>query len=266
MKKRYQKTTFRGQLCSMLAVDFRRMLMSPLFRIMLGIALVMPVLILVMTTMMDGSITVDPQTGAETVMEGFDHVWQAIGNLSTDGDMGMDIVSMCNINLIFFMAAVFVSLFVGDDFRSGYVKNLFAVRAKKGEYVISKTVTGFVAGALMLICFFFGSMIGGAVAGLPFAVEGVTTGGIVLCMLSKVCLMLVFIAIDVTMSVIGKQKTWLSMLLALGAGMMLFAMIPMLTPLDATLMNVLLCLVGGVLFAIGLGVVSRLYLEKIDIL
>lgn len=39
-------------------------------------------------------------------------------------------------------------------------------------------------------------------------------------------------------------------------------MIPALTPLDATAMNVLLCLGGGVLFSAGLGAVSRIILGK----
>ncbi len=76
----------------------------------------------------------------------------------------------------------------------------------------------------------------------------------------------VFAAIPVLTSVIAKQKTWLSMCLSLGVGMLLFMMIPMLTPLDATVMNVILCLAGGLVFAVGLGAVSRVILAKKDIL
>lgn len=267
MVKRFEKSTFSGRLGSMLAVDCKRMLVSPFFRIMLGIALVMPILILVMTTLMGGDVSINPQTGEEMAMEGFEYVWQAIGTLSSAGGaMTMGMVGMCNINLIFFMVAVFICVFIVDDFRSGYAKNLFAVRAKKGDYVISKTIMCFVAGALMLLCFFLGSIIGGAIAGLPFTVEGVTVHHIVLCMLSKIFLMLVFVAIDVTMSIIAKQKTWLSMVFSFCVGMLLFMMIPMLTPLDATVMNVLVCLIGGLLFAVGLGAVSRFVLQKKDIL
>ena len=43
---------------------------------------------------------------------------------------------------------------------SGYVKNLFTVRAKKGEYVISKTVMGFVCGAMLLVAYFVGAILG----------------------------------------------------------------------------------------------------------
>lgn len=43
---------------------------------------------------------------------------------------------------------------------SGYAKNLFTVRAKKGEYVISKTVMGFVCGAMLLVAYFVGAILG----------------------------------------------------------------------------------------------------------
>ena len=43
-------------------------------------------------------------------------------------------------------------------------------------------------------------------------------------------------------------------------------MIPTITPLDSTFLNVTLCLTGGVLFAAGLGAVSRTGLRKTDVL
>ena len=49
-------------------------------------------------------------------------------------------------------------------------------------------------------------------------------------------------------------------------GMFLFMMIPMITPLDAGIMNVILCLAGGVLFSFGVGVVSRQVLRKSDLM
>lgn len=62
------------KLKSMLKVDLRRMFTTPLFYIVMGICFVVPILILVMTTMMDGSVSVNPQTGKETVIEAFDFV------------------------------------------------------------------------------------------------------------------------------------------------------------------------------------------------
>ena len=264
-KMKFEKNTFRKRLFSMLSVDLKRMIKFRLFYIMLAIALVVPVLIVVMTTLMDGSVTVNPQTGVETVIEGFKNAWQSIGTKS-GAAMSMDITSMCNINLMFFAIAVFVCLFISDDFRSGYSKNIFTVRTKKVDYVISKMVVGYIVGVLMLIAYFIGSMLGGAIASLPFTLDGVAPMNIVMCMLSKVFLMLVFVAIFTTISLATKAKAWLSICCALGGGMLLFMMIPALTPLDATMVNVILCLAGGVLFAIGLGAVGNVILKKTSLI
>jgi len=234
---------------------------------MIGVSIVIPILILVMTTMMDGTVSTDPQTGAETVMQGFDNVWQIIGSLSTaNATMSMDLTSMCNINMMFFLVAVFVCIFVADDFRSGYAKNLFTVRAKKNDYVISKTIVCFIAGASMLIAFFIGAMLGGAVANLSFSLNGATVVGIIMSMLSKIFLVAIFVSIFILAGVISKQKLWLSILLSLGIGMLFYTMVPMITPLDAGILNVVLCLVGGILFSVLFVYLSTLILNKRDIL
>lgn len=259
----FSKITFGRRLSTMVKVDFRRMFTMPLLYIMVGACLVMPILILVMTTMMDGTVSVDPQTGAKTVMEGFDNAWQIIGTTSTAGSsMSMDMTSMCNINLLYFFVSVLVCIFVSDDFRSGYAKNLFTVRAAKSDYVISKTLVCFAGGALMIIAFFVGSLLGGAIAGLPFAMEGFSTKNLAMCVLSKTLLVGVFVPLYLLWSIAAKQRLWLSLVGSLCTGMFLFMMIPLLTPLDATAVHVLGCLAGTVLFGIGLGIVSKQTLSK----
>lgn len=261
---KFEKYSFKKRVKSMVAVDFRRMFTSPLFYIMIGISLVIPILILVMTTMMDGTVSVNPQTGEETIIEGFKNVWQIIGASSADSSamMAMDITSMCNINMMFFAVAIFVCIFISDDFRSGYAKNLFTVRSKKEDYVVSKTLLSFVAGACMLIAFFIGAMIGGKISGLSFELEGVTIANIVFCLISKIFLVGIFASIYVFASVIAKQKLWLSILLAFGIGMLMFTMIPIITPLNSSFVNVTLCLVGSALFSVGIGFGSRAVLNK----
>ncbi len=262
---KFESVRFSKRLRSMLKVDFRRMFKSKLFYILIACALVIPILMTVMMTMMDGSVSVDSQTGVETVIHGPENVWQSIGTLPTAGGTamgGMDVMAMCNINMAFMGVAVFVCLFISDDFRSGYAKNLFTVRAKRGEYVVSKTVSGFICGGFMLIAYFIGSMLGGAISGLSFELHGLTPGNIVMCMLAKIFLMLVFVSIFTLISVAAKQKAWLAIFGGLGGGMLLFMMVGLITPLGSTFINVILCLSGGVLFGIGLGAVSNILLEK----
>ena len=277
MENKFEKVTLFQKIISMLKVDFRRMFTSRFFYIMALIALVVPILILVMTGMMEGMPMTDSQTGKPildqlgnpVLIEGFKSVWQMIGSISggeTSSQAGMDIVSMCNINLVFIMSGVLVCIFIADDFRSGYAKNLFAVRPKKTDYVFSKTVVCCVTSAIFLILFFLGSMLGGAFIDISFELDGFNAVNVVLCMLSKVFLTAVFVAIYTLMAVIAKQRLWLSILLSLGSSMLLFMMIPMITPINSNFINVVLCIAGGVTFAVGLGAISRILLVKRDIL
>ena len=259
---KFEKVSFGKRTGSMLKVDFRRMFKSKLFYILIACALVMPILMTVMMSMMDGSVSVNPQTGEETVMQGPENTWQNIGTLPGDPLGGDEVFMMCNINMMFMIVAVFIFLFISDDFRSGYAKNLFTVRAKRGEYVISKTIVGFICGAFMLIAYLVGSVLGGAISGLSFDLHGLGVGNIVMCMLAKIFLMLVFVSIFTLISVAAKQKAWLAICDSLGGGMLLFMMVSMITPLNSTIINVLLCAVGGLLFAIGLGAISKVVLQK----
>ena len=270
MNKTFEKFSFKKRLTSMIKLDFRRLFTSRFFYIIIGSCLVAPILILVMTQMMEGSPMTDQhgspildEFGNPVLMEGFKNVWQMLGSLSsTDAAMSMDITSMCNINMIFMTITVLISIFISLEFRSGYAKNLFTVRSNKVDYVVSKTLIGFVGGAFMVLAFFFGSLIGGAIAGVSFEMEGFNIVNIIMSVLSKIGLVLVFASIFVLMSIVGKEKLWLSLVAGLGVSMLLFMMIPIVSPLDATIVNVVLSFVGGVLFSIGLGALSNVILKK----
>ena len=267
----FPSRSFASRLNTMFRVDARRMFGTPLFWICLGIAFAIPVLVLVMTS----------GFGGEGAM--FTNTWQIIGSESTNlgammtgmagamdgGDAAaaagagmMDMSAMMNINLMYFLMGVFVCLFVAEDFRSGYAKNLFTVRARKTDYVVSKTIIGFIAGVLFLIAFFIGGVVGGSVAGLPMDLGTAGVSGLVMCMLAKIFLAAVFVAIFLLMSVIARQRSWMSICLSLFGGMLLFMMIPMMTPLDSGVMNVGMCLAGGVIFAAAIGAVSNMVLKK----
>ena len=259
---KFEKVSFAGRVKSVLKVDFRRMFKSKLFYILIACALVIPILMTVMMSMMDGSVSVNPQTGEETIMQGPENAWQNIGTLPGEPLGGDEIFMMCNINMMFMAVAVFVCLFISDDFRSGYAKNLFTVRAKRGEYVFSKTLAGFICGAMMLIAYLIGAVLGGAVSGLSFDLHGLNAGNIVMCMIAKIFLMLVFVSIFTLISVAAKQKAWLSICGSLGGGMLLFMMVSMITPLGSTFIHVALCAAGGTIFALGLGAISNVILKK----
>lgn len=265
MELTFKKESFSHRLTTMLKVDFKKMFTSSPFYIMTFISLMVPILVIIMTSMVGGNVTIDPNTGEETIMESFKNVYQAIGSLS-NASMSMDITSMCNINMVYFIVAIFVCLFVASEFRSGYVKNLFTYRAKKDDYIVSKTIVCFIAGVIMLLIYFIGSIIAGKIMGLSFEMEGFNTFNLIMCIIAKVGLCSIFVALPLLASVIAKEKTWLSISLSLGMGMLLFMMIPMLTPLNSSLMNAFMCLIGGAIFATGIGAISTLVLKNKSIL
>ena len=259
METIFEKTTFSRRLKTMLKVDFKRMFTMRMVYIMAAVSFVLPILILVMTSTMGGA---DPNTGEEAAAM-FTNVWQAISSVSGgDAGMAMDLTTMCNMNLMYFMFAVLVCVFTAEDFRSGYAKNLFTVRSKKVDYVFSKTLVCFVGGAMMILAFFIGAMIGGAIGGLSFTMEGFNAGNLIACLFSKIFLVAVFDALFLMFAVIAKQRTWLSILLAVGVGVFMFMMIPMMTPLNATFLHVIMTLAGGAIFSVGLGAISNVILNK----
>lgn len=261
----FEHNSFGSRLKSMLSVDFRRLFTTRIFYIMVGIALVIPVLMLVMSTSVGSSDAVDPAAGVEIVEERdpYTNVWQVVESIDGESSgISTDMLSMCNVNMLFFMAAILVCVFTTDDFTSGYSKNLFAVRSGKTDYVISKALVGIVSGAFMILAYLIGSVIGGAIAGLSFDAGVAGISGIVMCLVSKILLMAVFVPVALLWSVVGKQKLWLAIAGSFAISLLFFMMIPTLTPLNSGIFNVVICLIGGVLFSGGLGAVSSLILNK----
>ena len=273
MDKDFEKNSFKKRLSTMIALDFKRLFISKFFYIIIGSCLLVPILILIMTQMMAGSPMNDQygnpildELGNPVLMEGFKNVWQMLGSVSgSSAGMSMDITSMCNINMLYFAMTVFVSLFIGQEFKSGYSKNLFTMRSSKKEYVFSKSIVSSFVGMLMVIAFFIGILLGGVISGVSFELIDVNIVNIIMCLLSKIGLVLVFVGIFVMMSVIGKDKIWLSMIMGFAVSMLLFMMIPIISPLNATITEVLMSFIGGLIFIIGLDFISIKVLEKTNL-
>lgn len=86
-----------------------------------------------------------------------------------------------------------------------------------------------------------------------------------MCLIAKIGLVAVFVPIFILAAVFAKQKTWLGLVISCFAGMLLFMMVPMMTPLNATVLHAFMCLVVGALFSVGLGAVGTTFLKKRDL-
>lgn len=158
----FETPSFWHRLKGMLSVDFYRLLHTPLFYIFLGISAIIPALIIGTTGMTgaDGKVT-------EAI---FTNVWNAIAS-DTPKYIFSDIGEYANMNMVFIFGGIMVSIFIGHDYKSGYVKQLFTTHPKKQDYMMSKSIIFAFAMASMCITYLLGSVLAGLMVGLSFEVN-----------------------------------------------------------------------------------------------
>lgn len=114
----FEKPTFFRRLKGMLGVDFYRLFHTPMFYIFLGIAAIIPAMILGTTGM-----------GEEGIEPMYPNVWQLIAAQNPLYAVE-NIGQYANMNMVFIFGGIMVSIFIGHDYKSGYVKQLFTTHAK----------------------------------------------------------------------------------------------------------------------------------------
>lgn len=160
---RFASPTFTQRIKGMLGVDFYRLLHTPLFYIFLAIAAIIPAMILG-TSGMENS-----QTG-EAAARLYTNVWHIIA-AEKPLYVVSEIAEYANMNMVFIFGGIMVSIFIGHDYSSGYVKQLFTTHAKKQDYMISKALTCAFAMACMCVTYLIGAVLAGALTGVSFAVN-----------------------------------------------------------------------------------------------
>ena len=159
---KFESPTFVRRLKGMLGVDFYRLLHTPLFYIFLAISAIIPAMVSAMTMMPD-------QNG--NVMEPlYSNVWQIIA-ASEPLYVIKTIADYANMNMVFIFGGIMVSIFIGHDYKSGYVKQLFTTHAKKQDYMISKSLTCAFAMACMCLSYFLGGTVAGLLVGYETTVN-----------------------------------------------------------------------------------------------
>ena len=148
----FESPTFARRIKGMLGVDFYRLFHTPLFYIFLAIAAIIPAMVSAMTMM--------PDPNGNTMEPLYSNVWQIIASTKSlyviEGIADYD-----NMNMVFIFGGIMVSIFIGHDYKSGYVKQLFTTHAKKQDYMLSKSLVCAFAMACMCITYLIGGTVGG---------------------------------------------------------------------------------------------------------
>ena len=154
-----------------------------------------------------------------------------------------------------------MAIFVARDYGSGFIKNIFTVHSKKEDYVISKTAVGVFSGICMIGTYFLGAVIAGGIMGKSFDVN---VGGLILCLLSKMSMMIVFCSIYLAVAVFFKEKLWATILVTMLMGMMFYP-VAIFANLESTALTFFMSLLGSVMLGAVFFFVSRLFLKKRDL-
>ena len=169
---KFESPTFARRIKGMLGVDFYRLFHTPLFYIFLAIAAIIPAMVSAMTMMPD-------QNGNQISL--YSNVWQIIA-ASKSLYVIETIADYANMNMVFIFGGIMVSIFIGHDYKSGYVKQLFTTHAKKQDYVISKSLVC----AFAIVCMCITYLIGGTVGGLLVGYEtDVNVSSLIIAILGK---------------------------------------------------------------------------------
>ena len=189
----FESPSFKERIKGMLGVDFYRLFNTPLFYIFLAIAAIIPAMVSAMTMM--------PDQSGNTMEPLYSNVWQIIA-ASESLYVVRGIAEYANMNMVFIFGGIMVSIFIGHDYKSGYVKQLFTTHAKKQDYVISKSLVSAFAMSCMCISYF----IGGTVAGLLVGYEtDVNVLSLIFAILGKIAMSLGWASLYTFLNVIFRK-------------------------------------------------------------
>ena len=263
---KFETPSFWQRIKGMLGVDFYRLFHTPLFYIFLGVAAIIPALILTMT-------------GTEGAGAMYTNTWQMIAAetpLYAVSNMG----EYANMNMVFIFGGIMVSIFIGHDYKSGYVKQLFTTHAKKMDYMLSKTLTCAFSMACMCITYLLGTVISGLIVGADMSVN---VGSLFIAILGKMIMSLGWASLYTFLNIIFRKNFGISIvssfffgtgILIVGAG----AIVGNTSVLNFTLygssvyaclssnaMTLLVCLAVSVIWTVVYNVLGTAILSQCDV-
>ena len=175
---KFASPSFKERIKGMLGVDFYRLFHTPLFYIFLAISAIIPAMVSAMTMM--------PDQSGNTMEPLYSNVWQIIAASKTLYVIE-SIADYANMNMVFIFGGIMVSIFIGHDYKSGYVKQLFTTHPKKEDYMISKSLVSAFAIVCMCVTYFIGGTVGGLIVGYETEVN---VGSLLIAILGKIVMSL----------------------------------------------------------------------------
>ncbi len=269
---KFESPSFAKRIKGMLGVDFYRLFHTPMFYIFLAIAAIIPAMILGTGGMEN------PQTG-EVSAQLYTNVWHIIAAESPLYIVNT-IGEYANMNMVFIFGGIMVSIFIGHDYKSGYVKQLFTTHAKKQDYMISKSLTCAFAMACMCITYLLGSVVAGLLTGLDMSVN---VGSLIIAILGKMIMSLGWASLYTFLNIIFRRYFGVSIASCFffGTGILIIGAAAILgnnsllnvflygssvyACLSANIVTLLVCIVCSVAWAVIYNLLGTYILSKSDV-
>lgn len=197
----FETPTFFQRLKGMLGVDFYRLFHTPLLYIFLGISAIIPAMILGMTSM---------ETAEGITAPLYTNTWQVVASNQPLYAVS-SIAEYANMNMVFIFGGIMLSIFIGHDYKSGYVKQLFTTHARKEDYMLSKTAIGAFSMACMCITYLFGTILSGLLVGAEFSVS---VGGLLCAILGKMVMSLGWASLYTFLNILFRKYFGISIALS----------------------------------------------------
>ena len=267
---KFETPSFAKRIKGMLGVDFYRLFHTPLFYIFLAIAAIIPAMILGMTSMENAQGIVEPL---------YNNTWEVIAANSPLYAVS-NIAEYAKMNMVFIFGGIMISIFIGHDYKSGYVKQLFTTHAKKQDYMISKSVIGAFSMACMCVTYLFGTVLAGLFVWASFAVN---FGSLICALLGKIIMSLGWASLYTFLNVIFRKYFGISIASSFffGTGILIIAFGAILgnsgilniflygssvfACLSSNILTVFICLVVSVAWAVIYNILGTHILNKSDV-
>lgn len=189
----FESPSFAKRIKGMLGVDFYRLFHTPMYYIFLAISAIIPAMILSMTGM--------PEPDGTVIEPLYTNTWNIV---AADSPLYIinEIGEYANMNMVFIFGGIMVSIFIGHDYHSGYVKQLFTTHAKKRDYMLSNSLVGAFSMACMCATYLIGGVAAGIISGTSFEVN---VGSLLIALVGKIIMSLGWASLYTFLNVIFRR-------------------------------------------------------------
>ena len=142
----------RQRVINLFKMDLRKMVHGKAFYVMLAVAVFIPIMMLTQMPGVDSTMFLGGTDG---------NTAETFGG----GAMGL--------NFLWVLTRILLSIYIGSDYTTGFIKNIVTSHANKLDYIISKGMTALVCNVLLCIVYIITLAVAGFALGCPLQIPSV---------------------------------------------------------------------------------------------